>query len=57
MSPQEIAHAENLAYAEGSAQNMLGVGLEEAFQLLDQGELEGTAAEVEVRSLRFLLGR
>lgn len=57
MSPQEVAHAENLAYAEGSVRSMLGVDLDTAFDMLDEGKLEGTAAEIEVRSLRFLLGR
>lgn len=57
MSPQEVAHAANLAYAEGSAQEMLGVNLDQAFQMLDEGQLDGTAAEIELRSLRFLLQR
>lgn len=57
MSPQEIAHAENLAYAEESARSMLGVSLDEALCMLDAGDLDGTAAEIELRSLRFLLGQ
>jgi hypothetical protein len=57
MSPQEVAHAENVAFAEKSAKAMLGVGLDQALQMLDRGDLDGTTAEAELRSLRFLLGR
>jgi hypothetical protein len=34
---------------------MLGVSWEQASQMLDRGELVGTAAEAELKMLRFLL--
>jgi hypothetical protein len=44
------------ALAEQTAQELLGVSAEEAFAMLDSGELEGTLAGGALRSLRFLLG-
>jgi hypothetical protein len=41
--------------AEREAWRMLAVSRDEAFQMLDRGELEGTAAEAELRMLRFLV--
>ncbi|MCW2995218.1 MAG: hypothetical protein JWQ18_2713 [Conexibacter sp.] len=55
MSPQERAHLEAHALAERESQSMLGVPLERAFEMLEQGQLSGTAAEAELRMLRFVL--
>jgi hypothetical protein len=41
--------------AEREARCLLDVSREEAFAMLDRGELEGTAAEAELRMLRFLV--
>jgi hypothetical protein len=57
MSPQEREHLEAQALAERGVQGMLGVPLERAFAMLDAGELSGTAAEAELRMLRFVLER
>lgn len=57
MSPQEVARNQAVAFAETSAQQMLGVNLDTAFQMLDQGDLAGTVAEAELRTLRLALER
>jgi hypothetical protein len=41
--------------AEATAQALLGVPAEEAFAMLDRGELEGTHAASALTSLRWLL--
>jgi hypothetical protein len=45
--------AEDLA--EREAQDLLSVSRDEAFAMLERGELDGTAAEAEFRMLRFLV--
>lgn len=45
-----------LELATKSAKSMLGVSREEAFAMLDRGDLNGTMAEVELKMLRHLLG-
>ena len=57
MTPQELAHNEALEAAEAEAQSMLGVSLDSAFKMLDEGQLSGTAAEAELRMLRFVLDK
>ncbi len=57
MSPQEREHLEALNLAEREVQGLLGVPLEKGFAMLDAGELAGTAAEAELRMLRFVLDR
>lgn len=57
MSPQEVARSQAVAFAETSAQQMLGVNLKTAFEMLDQGDLAGTVAEAELRTLRLALER
>ena len=57
MSPQEVARSQAVEFAENSAQQMLGVNLKTAFEMLDQGELSGTAAEAKLRTLRLALER
>ena len=53
----ELTEQELEALADQTARNMLHVASRvEAFAMLDRGELAGTAAEAELRSLRFLLG-
>lgn len=47
--------AEIRAVGEAEAQQWLGVSFEEALSKLDRGELAGTVAEDELRSLRRLL--
>lgn len=42
--------------AERTARELLGVSVEEAFAMLDSGELEGTPAESSLRALRHLIG-
>jgi hypothetical protein len=49
-------HAQVARQADERARRILGVAsCEEAFRKLDAGELEGTAAEAEFASLRWLL--
>lgn len=57
MSPQEIARNRAIAFAEASAREMLGVDLDTAFQMLDAGNLAGTVAEAELRTLRLAIER
>ncbi len=52
---QYVSPAEARAIAERQADEILGVSLKEAFEMLDRGELEGTAAEAEFSMLRFLI--
>ncbi len=55
MTRQEPAHDEALKAAETEACSMLGVPLDRAFEMLDEVQLSGTAAEAELRMLRFVL--
>lgn len=57
MTPQEHTHDDAVRAAERDAQAMLGVPLREAFRMLDSGQLEGTAAEAELRMVRFVLNK
>jgi hypothetical protein len=57
MSPQEVARNRAIAFAEESAREMLGVDLNTAFQMLDAGNLAGTVAEAELRTLRLAIER
>lgn len=50
MSREEI-----LDLAERTAREMLDVSREDAFAMLDRGELEGTVAGGSLRSIRWLL--
>lgn len=43
------------AVAEAEAQAWLGVSFDQALRMLDRGDLDGTVAEDEFRSLRRLL--
>src|SRR4051812_46312040 len=52
---EEKSRTEIEALAEKEAQEIFGVIREEAFQKLDRGELRGTVAEAEFRSLKRLL--
>jgi hypothetical protein len=55
MTPQEHTRESITCLAEQEAQNILGVALPAAMEMLDRGALRGTAAEAEMRMLRFLL--
>jgi hypothetical protein len=55
MSPQQHTRESLTCIAEQEAQSMLGVPLPTAMDMLDRGDLRGTAAEAEMRMLRFLL--
>ena len=60
MSPQEHTHTtythdQLLGLAEEQAYGMLGVSWDRAAEMLDRGELDGTAAEAELKMLRFML--
>ena len=57
MTPQEHTRDDVMQTAERDAQAMLGVSLSEAFEMLDAGRLEGTAAEAELRMVRFVLDK
>jgi hypothetical protein len=50
MSQEDVA-----SLAETAAHQLLGVSSQEAFAMLDRGELEGTFAGTTMQSLRFLL--
>ena len=41
--------------AEAESRDVLGCGLDEAFERLDRGELAGTAMEAELSTIRGLL--
>lgn len=47
--------AEIAEYAEREACELLGVGADEAFAMLDQGKLRGTMLDVEFTMLRMLM--
>ena len=51
----DLSHAELEALAELSARRLLCVGADEAFAMLDRGELKDTHAESTLLSLRWLL--
>jgi hypothetical protein len=51
----ELSEAEVVALSEETAHDLLGVSADEAFAMLDRGELDGTLAGSALRSLRFLL--
>lgn len=57
VKPPRHAHGRDqiLEVAETEAREWLGVSFQEALEQLDRGELEGTVAEAEFRSLRRLL--
>jgi len=61
MSPQEKTRTtmytdEQLAkLANAQAHSMLGVSWDQAAAMLDRGDLDGTAAEAELKMLRFML--
>jgi hypothetical protein len=55
MTPQQHTRESLTGLAEQEAQCILGVGLPQAMDMLDRGALRGTAAEAEMRMLRFLL--
>jgi hypothetical protein len=50
-----VSSADVQEVAEATARELLGVSAEEAFEMLDRGELEGTVAGSALASLRFLL--
>ena len=50
-----LEHNEVKALAEAQALAMLGLPLDDALAMVDRGELDGTAAEAEMKMLRFLL--
>jgi hypothetical protein len=52
---KEVTTEELRQQAERLAQEVLGVGCEEAFLRLDQGEYRGTIFASKMSSLRFLL--
>ncbi len=52
---RELTHDELLGLAGAEAEGILGVPLEEAFEMLDRGDLHGTAAEAEFSMLRHLI--
>jgi hypothetical protein len=43
--------------AERETRELLDVSSKDAFEMLERGELDGTAAEAEVSMLRFLVAR
>lgn len=57
LSPPEhtYTHDEIQSLAEAEAQSILGVSWPDASRMLDRGQLAGTAAEAELKMLRFLL--
>jgi hypothetical protein len=57
MTGNYVSHAEAISIAEREAAEILDVSLEEAFQMLDRGDLAGTIAEAEFSMLRFLIDR
>lgn len=50
-----LSREQLLEMAERNAKSMLRVSGDEAFRMLDRGELNGTVAEVEFKMLRHLL--
>ena len=60
LSPQEethatYSHADLVGLAEEQAHSMLGVAWDQAATMLERGDLDGTAAEAELKMLRFML--
>lgn len=55
MERGELTKADVVALADHSAQELLGVTADEAFAMLDRGELDGKAAEWPLLALRRLL--
>jgi hypothetical protein len=51
----ELSHADLEALAEHTARELLGVSADEAFAMLDRGELDGKAAEWPLLALRRML--
>jgi hypothetical protein len=51
----ELSQAELEALAEHTAHELLGVSADEAFAMVDRGELDGKAAEWPLLALRHLL--
>lgn len=58
MSPQQTTYTrdELVDLAERESREMLGISWSDALNELEAGTLDGTAAEAELRMLRFLLG-
>jgi hypothetical protein len=52
---RDLTAAEAAALAEEGAHEILGVSAEEAFAMLERGELDGTVAEAEISMLRSLV--
>ena len=52
---RELTLAEAKQLAEQTAHELLGVSADEAFAMLDRGELRGQAAEPSLRALRWLI--
>jgi hypothetical protein len=50
-----MSREELITLTETSARELLGVSADEAFAMLDRGELEGTLAGDSLQSLRWLL--
>jgi hypothetical protein len=55
MSRGELTRDELVALAEVTARELLGVSADDAFEMLDRGELDGTVAGDSLRSLRWLI--
>ena len=55
MTPQIAGHADLVAFADGQALSLVGEPFVIALELLDAGAFAGSAAEAELRMLRFLL--
>ena len=53
--PSQLSQGELWALGERSAKEMLGIGLQEAFDKLAAGELSDTIAEAELSALRIML--
>lgn len=51
----ELTRAEILELADLTARELLGVSADEAFSMLERGELDGKAVEGPLRSLLWLL--
>ena len=55
MDRGELSRSELEALADRSAQELLGVSADDAFSMLDRGDLDGKAAEWHLLALRRLL--
>jgi hypothetical protein len=51
----ELSREDLEMVAEATSQKLLGVSAQEAFAMLERGELDGTLAGSALQSLRFLL--